>query len=66
MTFKEILPILIPVVIVQLGLLGYTINHILKHDSYKRGNRKIWLAVSIIGMEFIGPLLYFMIGKKDD
>ena len=66
MTFKEILPILIPVVIVQLGLLGYTINHILKHDSYKRGNRKIWLLVSIIGMEFIGPLLYFMIGKKDD
>ncbi|MCR4794659.1 MULTISPECIES: PLDc N-terminal domain-containing protein [Ruminococcus] len=63
---KEYLPLLIPLIIVQLLLLGYTIYHILKHDKYKRGNRAIWLVVAIIGMEFIGPIIYFIFGKEDD
>ena len=50
----------------QFLLLGYTIFHILKHDSYKRGNRAIWLAVAIIGMEFIGPIIYFVFGKEEE
>ncbi|SEH88295.1 Phospholipase_D-nuclease N-terminal [Ruminococcus flavefaciens] len=63
---KEYLPLLIPLIIVQLLLLGYTIYHILKHDNYKRGNRALWLIVAIIGMEFIGPIIYFVFGKEDD
>ena len=63
---KEILPFLIPLVIVQFVLLIVTIRHILTHKSYKRGNRVLWLTVSIIGMEFIGPVLYFLFGKEDN
>ena len=62
---NEMLPFLIPLVIVQFGLLGYTIYHILRHKNYKRGNRAIWLVVTIIGMEFIGPVLYFLLGKEE-
>lgn len=65
-SIKEYLPLIIPIIIVQLSLLGYTIHHILKHDNYKRGNRAIWLAVAIIGMEFIGPIIYFLFGKEDE
>ena len=25
----------------------------------------LWLAVAIIGMNFIGPILYFLLGKED-
>ncbi|MCI8826245.1 MAG: PLDc N-terminal domain-containing protein [Lachnospiraceae bacterium] len=63
---KEILPFLIPLVIVQFVLLAVTIRHILTHKTYKRGTRALWLAVSIIGMEFIGPVLYFLLGKEDN
>ena len=62
---KEFLPFIIPLVIVQFTLLGYTIYHILTHDHYKRGNRTIWMIVAIIGMEFIGPILYFVLGKEE-
>lgn len=65
MDVKEILPFLIPLIIAEFVLLGYTIWHILTHENYKRGNRTLWLLVSIIGMEFIGPLLYFIFGKED-
>ena len=62
---KEFLPFLIPIVIVELILLIYTIRHILTHENYKRGNRTIWLVVSIVLMNFIGPILYFLLGKED-
>ncbi|WP_028516742.1 PLDc N-terminal domain-containing protein [Ruminococcus flavefaciens] len=63
---KEYLPLLIPLIIAQFSLLGYTIYHILKHDNYKRGNRVLWLVVAIIGMQFIGPIIYFIFGKEDE
>lgn len=62
---KEILPFLIPLIIIQFTLLAVTIRHILTHKNYKHGSRALWLAVSIIGMEFIGPVLYFLFGKED-
>lgn len=65
MNLKDFLPFLIPLVVVQLSLLIYTIRHILTHEHYKRGNRTIWLVVTIVGMQFIGPILYFILGKED-
>lgn len=62
---KEFLPFLIPLVIVELVLLVITLRHILTHKNYKRGNRTLWLIVAIIGMEFVGPILYFLLGKED-
>ena len=62
---NEMMPLIIPLVIVQFILLAVSIVHILKHDTYKRGNRILWLVVAIVGMEFIGPILYFVFGKED-
>ena len=64
-TLKEFLPFIIPLVIVQFTLLGYTIYHILTHDHYKRGNRIIWMIVVIVGMNYVGPILYFIFGKEE-
>lgn len=61
----DFLPFLIPLAIAQFALLGYTLYHILTHKNYKRGNRTLWLVVAIIVMEFIGPILYFLLGKED-
>ena len=63
---KEYLPIIIPIVIAQLILLVITLRHIFTHDNYKRGNRVLWVIVTIIGMEFIGPILYFLLGKEEE
>ena len=61
----EFLPFLIPLIIVQFGLLGYTLYHILTHQTYKRGNRTLWLVVVLVLMNFVGPILYFLLGKED-
>ena len=61
----EYLPFLIPLLIAQLALLGYTLHHILTHNTYKRGSRTMWLVITIVMMNFVGPILYFLLGKED-
>lgn len=62
---KEFLPFLIPLAVAQFGLLGYTLYHILTHKTYKRGNRTLWLVITLVLMNFVGPILYFAFGKED-
>ena len=65
-SFMEQLPFLIPIVIIQFGLLGYTLYHILTHKNYKRGSRALWIVVTVVLMNFVGPILYFVLGKEDE
>ena len=61
----EFLPFLIPLVIAEFALLGYTLHHILTHKNYKRGNRTLRLIITIVLMNFVGPIMYFLLGKED-
>ncbi len=66
MSLRELMPFLIPLAIAEIALLAFTMWHILTHDRYKRGTRTIWIIVAIAGMQFIGPVLYFLLGKEDN
>jgi len=59
------LPIIIPLAIIQFGLLTAALIHIFKHNTYKAGNRVLWVVISI-GLNTLGPILYFIIGRSDD
>ena len=65
MNIQEMLPFLIPLIIAEAVFLIITLRHILTHDTYKRGSRTLWVVVTIVGMEFIGPILYFLLGKEE-
>ena len=63
---KELLPFLLPLILAELAVLGYTLYHIFTHSTYKRGSRALRTVVSIVFMNtFIGPILYFLLGKED-
>ncbi len=63
---NEILPFLIPLIVVELLLLLFTLRHIFTHAHYKRGSRLLWIVIAVAGVQFWGPLLYFLLGKEDD
>lgn len=63
---RELLPFLIPLALAQIVLLAFSLHHILTHKTYRRGTRTLWVIIVIIGMQFIGPILYFALGKEDD
>lgn len=60
----EYLPLLIPIIVLQLGLTIAAIVHILRHKTYRIGNRTIWILVSFI--QIIGPIAYFVFGRGDE
>ena len=62
---KEMLPFLLPLAAAEIILVLVTLRHILTHENYKRGNRVMWVIITIVGMEFIGPVLYFLLGRED-
>ena len=61
----EFLPFLLPLVLAQLALLAFALYHVLTHKEYKRGNRVLWLVIVLVLSNFVGPILYFVLGKKD-
>lgn len=64
-TIMQYLPFFIPVALIQLGLLIAALIHILRHKTYKVGNRVLWIVIVIV-VNIIGPILYFTIGKGDE
>jgi len=62
---RENLPFLIPLLLIQLGLMIASLVHILRHKTYRFGNRPLWIVVCIL-LGIIGPVLYFAVGKGDE
>ena len=52
MNIKDMLPFLIPLVIVELILVIITLRHIFTHQHYKRGTRAFWVVMTIVGIQF--------------
>lgn len=61
----QFLPLMIPLLVAEFALFGYALWHILTHKTYKRGSRAMWLVITIVFMNFIGPILYLVLGKED-
>lgn len=59
------LPVLIPLALIELGLMIAALIHILTHPQYRFGNRVIWIIV-VICVNIIGPILYFILGRSDE
>ncbi len=62
---KEYLPLLVPIILIELALMFIALKHILTHKNYKIGNRYLWIIITVF-VQIIGPILYFIIGKEDD
>ena len=61
---QELLPLLIPLIILELGLRIYAIIDLMKEDRRVRGDNKI-IWVLVIGLVNFGWLIYFLVGRKD-
>jgi len=58
------LPILIPLVIIQIGLMLAAIIHMVKNQNFKTGNLVVWLIIVLL-FNTIGPILYFIFGRGE-
>ena len=61
----DYLPIIIPLLILQLILLVTAIVHLVRNDRLDQANKIIW-ALVIVFVNSIGPIVYLVFGRKDD
>ena len=61
MTTMEILKLLAPLIVFQLGLLVYCVIDILR-KGVRNLNKPLWIAILFINL--IGPIAYLVLGRK--
>lgn len=62
---SEYLPLVIPYIIVEFVLLIIALVHVLRHNSYRFGNKVMW-AIIVVIFQIIGPIVYFVFGRGED
>ena len=65
MTLNEILPFLIPLIVLQLALLGTGIYDLTRPERRVRGGNKLIWGIVIVFGQLLGPLIYFLFGRED-
>lgn len=64
-TIVEILPFLIPLLILQLVLLIIALVDLIKRQKVRGDNKVIW-ALLIVLVNIIGPVVYLIFGREEE
>ena len=62
---REMISLLIPLVVIQLVLIGIALRDLVRQKRVKGGNKLVWGLV-IVFIQYIGPILYLIIGREED
>lgn len=57
-------PILLPVALLEFGLMIAAVVHVLRHPHYRFGNKLLWLVIVVV-FQIIGPVVYFVFGRGE-
>jgi uncharacterized RDD family membrane protein YckC len=60
----HLLPLLIPVAIIELGLLVWALLDIIRRKNVK-GPKIVWIIVIVV-IEIFGPIAYFLFGRGEE
>jgi hypothetical protein len=61
----QLIALLIPLVLVELGLLAFALYDLIKRKRVRGGNKWVW-GIIIVVVEIFGPILYFVLGREED
>lgn len=62
--FQQYIPFLVPLVLIQLALMVAALIDLVRRAG-TRGPKWLWLLV-ILFVNILGPILYFVLGRKDE
>ncbi len=62
-TLQELLPFLIPIVLLQIALLVVALVDLIRRER-TRGPKWAW-ALAIVLVNIIGPIVYLLFGRED-
>ena len=65
MTLEELLPLIIPIVVIQLVLMAVALRDLVQPDRRVKGDNKgVWALVIVFG-QLLGPIVYLALGRDE-
>jgi hypothetical protein len=61
----QVIALLLPLVLIQLGLIVAALYDLEKEERRVRGGSKLVWILIIVFVNVIGPLVYFAVGRED-
>lgn len=61
---QDILPLLLPIIAVQLVLIVVALRDLMGRRTV-RGEKWMWVII-IVFLNMLGPILYFVLGRQDE
>jgi len=61
----RLIPLIIPIALIEIGLLAFALYDLLKRKQVKGGNKWVW-GILIVLVNIIGPILYLLAGREED
>jgi hypothetical protein len=62
---EQVIALLIPIVLIQLGLMIAALIDLERDERRVRGGSKFVWAIVIVFVNVIGPILYFVAGREE-
>jgi hypothetical protein len=62
---EQIIALLIPIVVIQLGLMIAALVDLERDERRVRGGSKVVWAIVIVFVNILGPILYFIAGREE-
>ena len=61
---QQMLPLLVPLIIIEVGLLGLALWDWVHRQRFRYLNRWAWLAIIVL-ISALGPLAYLLLGREE-
>jgi hypothetical protein len=64
MEIATMMLLVIPLVIIELGLLIWALLDVIRREHVTGGNKVVWILIIVL-VNIIGPIVYFIFGRKE-
>ena len=64
-TILGLLPFIIPLIILELGLLVFALVDVARRKRVRGGSKVLWIIIIVI-FEIIGPIVYLAVGRQEE
>jgi hypothetical protein len=65
-TDPQILLLLTPVIVIEIGLIIYALRDLLRPERTVRGDSKLMWGILICVVSLVGPILYLTVGRREE
>ena len=64
-SISKILPFMVPLILVEAGLLVFALVDLIRRKQVRGDSKILWVLIIIL-VNFIGPIIYLAVGRKEE